>query len=146
MRGDVATSERTTLRRRLAHRLRYSKKPGAGRLSKVLDARDWPHVVMALTGSNYCGDYSDPPFAPTLRYPWQGEERVFANNNDGMELWFGYPNSWGWHISDSEMKRLVRYLVVDVWIKARWCGLRRPIYYAALHRAVNRTHNAVKEG
>lgn len=143
--SDQVTAQRQTLRRRLAHRLRYSNKFGAGRASVVVGARDWPHAVMALTGSNWCGDYNDPPFAPTLRYPWEGEERVFANNNDGMELWFGYPDRWTWHIGTEEMKRLTRFLVVDVWLKARWCGLRRPIYYAALHAAVGQTRRATRK-
>lgn len=129
--------KKKTARRRLANRLRYTHKPGALRLSRSLDARDWQHVVMALTGTEWGGDYG-PPFAKTERYPWQGnEDRIFANNNDGMELWFGYPDRWTWHISDAEMKRLTRYLIVDVYLKSRWLGLRRRIYYAALSSYVD---------
>ena len=131
-----------TVRRKMAARARYSGKPGTLRLARILEARDWEHVVMALTGTEWGGDYG-PPSAPTLRYPWQGEERVFANKNDGTELWFGYPNRWEWHIGPGEIKRLTRYLIVDYWLKSRWLGLRRPVYYAALHSTVEKTRNRV---
>lgn len=135
---DAPQAQRQTARRKVVARLRYSGKPGTLRLARVLEARDIAHAVMAATGTEWGGDYG-PPFAPTRRYPWQGEERVFANNNDGSELWFGYPDHWEWHIGSDEIRRLTRYLIVDYWLRSRWLGLRRPIYYVALHHAVNRT-------
>jgi hypothetical protein len=90
---------------------------------------------MALVGSDWGGNDS-PPFAKTLRYKWADTERVFASNNDGMELWFGYVDKWEWHIGNNEVKALTKWLIWDWWIKARWLGLRRPIYYWALHSVV----------
>ena len=126
-----------TLRRSAAHRLRYSDKPGTCRLSEVLDASDWQHAVMAAVGSDWGGNHA-PPFSKTFRYPWGDTERLFASNNDGMELWFGYPKEWTWHISESEVRLLTRYLLVEWYLKARWLGLRRPIYYFALHSVVTK--------
>jgi hypothetical protein len=136
-REQTAEKARRPLRRRIAHHLRYSGKPGTRRLAEAAGSRDWQHAVMALTGTEWGGNY-DPPNAGTTRYPWADTERVFAALNDGTELWFGYSDHWEWHIGGSEVRRLTRFLIWDWWIKARWLGLRRPIYYKALHSSVNR--------
>jgi hypothetical protein len=134
---ELAQATKRTMRNKLASRLRYRNTAKTSRTAAVVGARDWEDAIMALTGSDWGGNWS-PPFAQTLTYPWQGEERIFANNvNDGMELWFGYPHKWGWHISNREMRLLTRYLIWDIWIKARWFGLRRPIYYWALRSKVS---------
>lgn len=125
---------RQTARKRLAYRL---ERRDHLRLARILGADDWQHVVMALTGTDWGGDYA-PPFAKTYRYKWADTERVFANNNDGMELWFGYHDKWEWHIGNNEVKALTKWLIWDWWIKARWLGLRRPIYYWALHSGLHR--------
>lgn len=125
-----------TLRRAIARRLRYSDKPGARRAAEVLDSRDWQHAVMALTGTEWGGNY-EVPNAGTMRYSWMDDERVFASQNDGFELWFGYPDRWEWHIDQREVHLLTRFLIWDWWIKSRWLGLRRPIYYKALHSSVS---------
>ena len=62
------------------------------------------------------------------------EAYVLANNNDGFELWFGTRDRWSHHMSSGEVRTLTRYLLWDWYVKARWLGLRRPIYYWALHR------------
>lgn len=134
---DRVQKVRRTLRQRLASRLRYSGKVGTRRAAEMLDSRDWQHAVMALVGSEWGGNY-DPPNAGTESYPWADTKRVFAALNDGTELWFGYSDRWEWHIGSAEVRRLTRFLIWDWWIKARWLGLRRPIYYKALHSSVNR--------
>ena len=133
----TAETAQRTVRRKIVRRLRYSGKPGTRRLAEALDSRDWQHAVMALVGTERCGNY-DPPNAGTMRYPWMGQERVFSAQNDGFELWFGYPDKWEWHIDKGEVRLLTRFLIWDWWIKANWLGLRRPIYYKALHSSVNR--------
>lgn len=134
--SDMAQAHRNRIRHAIVRRLRYSGKRGTRRAAEIIESRDWPHAVMALVGTEHGGNY-DPPAAKTVRYPWQGlEDRVFAANNDGFELWFGYPDRWTWHLDNDEVRRLTKYLIIEWWVKARWLGLRRPIYYAALRSAV----------
>jgi hypothetical protein len=125
---------RQTARKRLALRLLYADRL---RLARIVGADTWQHAVMALTGTEWGSDYG-PPFAKTLRYQWADTERVFANENDGMELWFGYTDKWEWHIGNNEVRMLTKWLIWDWWIKARWLGLRRPVYYWALHSVVSK--------
>jgi len=94
-------------------------------------------AVMAATG-NWSGSWKGgPPEAPTLRTTGgHGAEHVIASNNDGFEVWFGYPNKWNHHIDQREARQLFWWLLWEWFAKARWFGLRRPIYYWALRRHV----------
>lgn len=107
--------------------------------------------IMQLTGTELGGGHNVPPEAKTKRYieNHEGvveidreqslnveEYRVFAPNNDGMELWFGYGNEWRWHLSNAETRSLFWWLLWEWYAKARWFGLRRPIYYWALRKQV----------
>jgi hypothetical protein len=99
---------------------------------------------MDAVGTEYGGTHS-PPEARTLYY-WNGREvprgtdeaYVIAANNDGTELWIGTPHQWYHHMGSPDVRLLLRWLIVDWYIKARWLGLRRPIYYWALHRELAR--------
>ena len=98
--------------------------------------------VMGLAGSDWCGGDA-PPFSRTLYHEGgrevaeaSDESYVISSNNDGFELWFGTRHRWYYHMSQREVRLLFKYLLVDWYIKARWLGLRRPIYYWALRREV----------
>lgn len=108
--------------------------------------------IMQLTGTKLGGGHNVPPEAKTLRYgvidntvvevkstlygDTGSDYRVFAPNNDGMELWFGYGHEWRWHLSNVETRSLFWWLLWEWYAKARWFGLRRPIYYWALRKQV----------
>lgn len=94
-------------------------------------------TILNLVGSHDETYRSAPPFAPTLHVEAEeGLRHVFASNNDGFELWMGYPNEWRFHIRHEEVRRLFWWLLFRWFAQARWFGLRRPIYYWALTREV----------
>lgn len=105
-------------------------------------------VVMRLTGTDSWNDGQyGPPEPKPFRYrvgrtkviPRKDEDpgyQVFASNNDGFELWVGWDNQWDAHFNQAEVRALLRYLIFEWFMKARWFGLRRPLYYWALKRHV----------
>jgi hypothetical protein len=111
--------------------------------------------VMKATGTNVWGDgQAMPPEPKPLRYRFEGrdmvpaeagdrEYQIIASNNDGFELWFGWNDHWEHHMGSSEVRALFWWLLWEWYAKARWFGLRRPIYYWALRRHVNRFRSPV---
>lgn len=107
-------------------------------------------IIMRLTGSDRFGDGQFmPPEPDPLRYIVHDQtiERVKAyspnpevrfvtSGNDGFELWMGTPHRWIHHMSAHEVALLTRWLIVHWYIRARWLGLRRPLYYWALRRSI----------
>lgn len=98
--------------------------------------------LMNLVGSDVWGDGEGKPPQPRTMYHRAGKEvprtdrdaMLVAANNDGFELWFGYEDRWTWHMGQRDVRLLTRYLIWDWYAKSRWFGLRRPLYYWALHR------------
>lgn len=74
-----------------------------------------------------------------------GEWSVFDSQNDGFEIiigWWPHPDSDGriaYRSLDGrdEIALFRRWLVWDAWIKAEWFGLRRWLYYRALHNTID---------
>lgn len=104
-------------------------------------------IVMRLTGTEWGGSYG-PPEAKTFRYHIghgkvfpvtlpEPEYQVFASGNDGFELWMGWQNNWDNHLRQEEVRALFWWILIEWFAKARWFGLRRPIYYWALKRHAN---------
>ena len=100
------------------------------------------HKVMEIVGTDWCGS-ANPPESRTLYHEGgrevaqpTDESYVISSNNDGCELWFGTRHRWYFHMNQREVRLLFKYLLVDWYIKARWLGLRRPIYYWALHHEI----------
>lgn len=105
-----------------------------------MNARRFFRAVMDATGSEvFAGSPGDPPQARTLYYA-DGKETdrhnpdayVIAAGNDGFEVWIGTRSKWYTHLRAPEVRLLTRWLIWDWYIKARWLGLRRPVYYWAL--------------
>ncbi len=109
--------------------------------------------VMDLVGTDTWGDREGrPPEPKALRWRWEGrtfvklpkdqilrhEYQVVTANNDGSEVWFGWNDAWKNHMNAREVRALTWWLLWEWYAKARWFGLRRPIYYWALNRHVNR--------
>ena len=111
--------------------------------------------IMDAVGTEFCGNRI-PPQPRTVYYSDDGSGRevprgtreayVLASNNDGFELWLGTPHKWYHHMGEREVRLLTRYLLWDWYVKARWLGLRRPLYYWALHRHLAKwRRNAVRQ-
>lgn len=105
---------------------------------------------MKVAGTGYAGNDSNPPEANSFLYNVEGrkltkvepgqhrEYQVFAANNDGTELWLGYGDRWKYWLSGVEVRALFWWLLWEWYAKARWFGLRRPIYYWALRRSLRK--------
>lgn len=92
-------------------------------------------VLMNVVGSHHPSFRAGVPEAPTMRTEprhFPGVEHLVASNNNGFEVWFGYPEKWNHHIDEREARRLFWWLLFRWYGQARWFGLRRPIYYWAL--------------
>lgn len=92
------------------------------------------------------------PWLETTRdgsYAWLGvkerheEWRCFDSQDDGTTVRVGYLGDDG-RLHDTgvqgtaELRAFRRWLLWDGWVKAEWLGLRRWVYYRALHAAVDR--------
>lgn len=111
---------------------------------------DFYNRVITYTGIDFGGGARRPPEAKTFRYVVDNdglhpvtntadEYQVFASNNDGMELWLGYRDQWKYHMSTPEVKALFWWILWEWYVKARWFGLRRPIYYWALRKSIRKS-------
>lgn len=122
---------------------------------------DWGHRVMILIAREDGGSFDGVPRVRDLWFYREGgrihttrdyadvrarpdiEWKVFDSQNDGFEVVIGWwPNGHG-GINQSglegrdEQKLFLRWFVWDSWIKAEWFGLRRWLYYKALHAVVH---------
>lgn len=118
---------------------------------------DWGHRVMILVGRAWCGSY-DIPQPPTIWYRFVGPKKLevvrsydeyrrriesaeddwkfMSVRDDGFVFTTGYYQSEGFYgLSRVEVRLLLRYLFR--WALTEWFGLRRWLYYKALHSAVH---------
>ena len=63
---------------------------------------------------------------------------VARTGNDGFELWVGYRDQWLFHCWKQDAFRLAWWILWDWWVRATWCGLRRWLWFRALHQVVKR--------
>lgn len=122
---------------------------------------DWGHRVMILVGRYDTGTWGVPrvrdlwfrpeggKFVTTRDYARvrarnDGEWRIFDSQDDGHTIVIGYwpgPGSDG-HIhrtgidGRAERRLFLRWLLWDGLVKAEWFGLRRWLYFKALHAAI----------
>ena len=107
--------------------------------------------IMEFVGQDRFGDgEAMPPEARALRYVVErksirrveqrevAEHQVIASNNDGFELWLGWNSRWDTHLREPEVRALFWWLLWEWFGRARWFGLRRPLYYWALRRHLDR--------
>ncbi len=60
-------------------------------------------------------------------------------NNQGHELWIGVDGlGWQMFFRAKDARRLAWFILWHWWIVGTWCGIKRRIYYWALHRDVTR--------
>lgn len=97
-------------------------------------------------GDDWGGNPSPPGTAPKLVFGEpddDGEPMHIATtyNNDGFELWLGYRKGrWNVFYRDNHARRLAWFIIWDWWIKSTWFGLKRKIWYQALHYRVENRH------
>lgn len=137
------------------------------RIRMIRDRRypwwDWGHRVLLLAAREDGGSADGVPRPADLWFRREGDRlvatrdysvvrerndgewRVFDSQNDGHDVVVGYwpaPGGDG-RLRPSgldgrlEQRLFLRWFVWDGWIKAEWFGLRRWIYYRALHAAVH---------
>jgi hypothetical protein len=58
---------------------------------------------------------------------------IATTGNDGFELWLGYPHKWHAFYRSDHARRLAWFILWEWWIKGTWCGLKRNLWYWALH-------------
>ncbi len=63
---------------------------------------------------------------------------VFSAVGGGSEIGIGWPSKWHVLLSQPVALRLAWFILWTWWAKGTWCGLKRVIYYRALHRVVAR--------
>ena len=114
---------------------------------------DWPHRIMNLVGSHFGGNAAPPGDWMALRYNYESAEggRGCADSaalprslhyscasitDDGFVVMFGYCHEWKWSMSFRDALRFALWMVFRVWAVEQWFGLRRWIYYRALHETV----------
>lgn len=62
--------------------------------------------------------------------------RTYAD--DGRTLWLGTHVKWHLFYGDEHARRLAWFILWDWWAKATWFGLKRKIWYWALHIRVEK--------
>ena len=56
--------------------------------------------------------------------------------NDGFELWLGTHDKWHVFYSAKHARRLAWFILWDWWAVSTWFGLKRELWYWALHNIV----------
>ena len=126
---------------------------------------DWGGVVMTLTGREFCGNYDVPKgrhmwyrvvngkFVTT--YDYEDLDRVkggraavdwkiFDVQDDGHTVMMGYyPGGPGgtttfYGLDRKELNLFLRWLLVECKLRGEWFGVRRWLYFKALHAHVER--------
>lgn len=78
------------------------------------------------------GDWLRHQFGPDD----EGKPMYAANtSNDGFEIWIAYSVGGKWlvHFDAKTARQLAKFILWDWWAKATWFGLKRKIWYWALH-------------
>lgn len=66
-------------------------------------------------------------------------------NNDGYELWIAYSHGgWLCHFKQKDARHLAKLILWDWWVVSTWCGLKRRIWYWALHESVKKLRHPLE--
>jgi len=100
-------------------------------------------------GSDFCGTPCPPgdnesifwrasDWKPTVSPLKEKDGYYLAQiGNGGFELYLGSGDNWNLFMPLQAARRMARWLFW-VWVKWEWCGLRRWLWYWALHRICKR--------
>lgn len=93
-------------------------------------------ILLDILGSEFGGNQGSVPVAD-IRFrpadPW----RCINVGDDGFMLWFGGEHEWNYSLQRREARRLAWWILIRWWAWGEWFGLRRWLYYKALHRHVS---------
>ena len=71
---------------------------------------------------------------------------VFSfEGTDGHEMYIGYPDKWLYSVPSGMVPKLAWFLLWEWWIKATWFGLKKKIWFTALHEIVEHQKNWAKD-
>ena len=106
----------------------------------------WVHRAL---GEDWGGNPSPPGSTQSLRFGPEDDDRedlrpiyvAATYNNDGHELWLGTSHKWHVFYADDQARRLAWFILWNWWIVGTWCGLKRRIWYWALHEIVEDSLN-----
>lgn len=120
-------------------------------MNKILD-----HIADTIyksLGTDFGGSPSPPAATYTLYFGGKikngkapaDPEMVAQVLNDGFDLYVGYPSEWLINMKETGARKLAWFIIWTWWIKGTWFGLRRVIWYWALHRRVEKTNKLIRE-
>ncbi len=103
---------------------------------------NWVYKNLSADPSETAGGASPP--GDWLRHRFgeiddDGKPMFIANtSNDGFEIWIAYGDGGKWlvHFWDHAARDLAKWILWDWWAKATWFGLKRKIWYWALHESI----------
>lgn len=136
-----ADMRRSRLGRRMRHRLVVVKSWDA---MQALDARlaaeraEWTAWYRSLPEAEQMRTIREP--LPTDRpRPDEPSWRVLNVQDDGAVLVPAnhYPDGQNYGLNREIARLLVRYVIVEWWLKSNWLGLRTWLYFRGLHRVVD---------
>jgi hypothetical protein len=94
--------------------------------------------INKLLGDDWGGSASPPGMLAELDFGEPEDDgrpmhvaRTYCN--DGAELWLGYHWKWLAHYDARDARRLAWFILWTWWAKGTWFGLKRWIWYKALH-------------
>ena len=103
---------------------------------------DW--IYKHLADEHWGGGESPPGSSQRLDFGAlcdDGEPMYVArtDNNDGCEIWLGFRRGkWNVFYNQQEARKLAWFILWTWWAKGTWFGLKRKIWYWALHEQVTR--------
>ena len=93
--------------------------------------------LMRWFGDEWGGNTCPPGDNLRLEYGPLDEGRpcyVALVNEGAASLWIGYPDRWLTHMTRSDARKLAWFILWRWWVRSEWFGLRRKVWYWALHR------------
>lgn len=120
-------------------------------MNKILDRI--ANAIYEKLGTDFGGSPSPPAAHYSLYFGGKIEnhrattdpEMVAQVLNDGFDLYVGYPSKWLISMKEINSRKLAWFIIWTWWIKGTWFGLRRVIWYWALHRKVEKNNKRVRE-
>lgn len=94
--------------------------------------RDWPTFWMRLSEQKG-SEWTVPGDQIKMYADDRGASMVFSFQEDGGQFWIGYPDKWLTSMRARLAVRVALWILWRYWIIGTWCGLRRRIYFRALH-------------
>lgn len=99
--------------------------------------KNWiANILYHRLGADYGGTPSPPGSDARLSWKSRGDREKVASfrHDDGFSLHLGYMDAWQFDMQSKDAPRLAWFILWHWWIRGTWCGLRRKLWFWALHR------------